>query len=140
MDFVEGFIFTEAQSPSAPGRYQETATTSTGTIAPGASVTRTQNVSTGTVLLTVLADALAGQDLALRVVNPLGVAIPIGDDPLTPDTGQVLSILPGRYTITVTNKSATPAPYALIVVPTVDLTRLPSVGTGTTTIGTVTTP
>ncbi|HET8947837.1 MAG TPA: M36 family metallopeptidase [Candidatus Polarisedimenticolia bacterium] len=140
MDFVEGFIFTEAQSPSTAGRYQETATTNTGTIPPGGSVTRTQNVSTGTVLLTVLADALAGHDLALRVVNPLGVALPAPDDPITPDTAQVLSIVPGRYTITVTNKGTTAAPYALIVVPTLDLARAPSVGTGTTTIGTVRTP
>jgi hypothetical protein len=139
MDFVEGFIFTEAQSPSAAGRYQETATTNTGTIPPGGSVSRTQNVSTGTVLLTILADALAGHDLALRVVNPLGVALPVPDDAITPDTAQVLSIVPGRYTITVTNKGTTAAPYVLIVVPTIDLARVPSVGTGTAPVG-VTTP
>jgi hypothetical protein len=140
MAWVEGFIFTEGQAPSAPARYQESATTDTGSIAPGGSVTQTRNIGTGTILLTALADALAGHDLSLRVVNPLGVSLPAPDDAITPDTGQVLSVVPGRYTFIITNKGTTAAPYALIVVPTVDLARTPSVGTGTTPIGTVTTP
>src|SRR6185503_16861776 len=115
MVWVEGFIFTEGQAPSTPARYQESATTNTGSIPPGGSVTQTRNVGTGTILLTALADALAGHDLSLRVVNPLGISIQAPDDAVTPDTGQVPSVVPGRYTFIITNKGTTAAPYVLIV-------------------------
>jgi hypothetical protein len=128
MFYVEGFVFTEAQTTPGAARYQETATTSGGTIPPGGSVSSVQNVPTGTVLLTALADALQQHDLALTITTPLGLPIPALDDPLTPDSAQVLTVLPGRYTFTVTNKGTTPAPYALIVVPTVDRVLLSTGG------------
>ena len=121
MFYVEGFVFTEARTPAGTaGRYQETATTNGGTLPPGGSLSSSLSVPAGTVLLTVLADALQQHDLALTITTPLGLPIPALDDPLTPDAAQVLSVLPGRYVFTVTNKGTTPAPYALIVVPTID--------------------
>jgi len=79
---------------------------------------------TGTVLLTVLADALQSQDLALTVRNPLGVVVASSDTSLTPEFAQVISVLHGTYTLTVRNKASVPAPYQLIIVPTVDLQLL----------------
>jgi len=79
---------------------------------------------TGTGLLTVLADALQSQDLALTVRNPLGVVVASSDTSLTPEFAQVISVLHGTYTLTVRNKASVPAPYQLIIVPTVDLQLL----------------
>jgi len=129
MFYVEGFVFTEGQTPAGTsGRYQETATSSGGTIPPGGSISSVQTVPAGTVLMTVIADAPGGQDLALVVTTPLGLPLPAFDDALTPDATQVLSVVPGKYTFTVTNKGTTAAPYALIVVPTVDRALLATGG------------
>ena len=129
MFYIEGFVFTEGQTPAGTsGRYQETATSSGGTIPPGGSISSVQTVPAGTVLLTVIADAPGGQDLALVVTTPLGLPLPAFDDALTPDATQVLSVVPGKYTFTVTNKGTTAGPYALIVVPTVDRALLATGG------------
>ncbi|HKQ96252.1 MAG TPA: M36 family metallopeptidase [Candidatus Polarisedimenticolia bacterium] len=132
MFYLEGFIFTESQQQTGQARYHETTNAAGGTIPSGGSITHSYDVAPGTLMLTVLADALAQHDLVLRVVNPYGIPVVALDDPLTPDSIQIPSVVPGTYSMTVTNKGATPAPYALYIVSTLDLSFVPPAPIATT--------
>ncbi len=126
MVYVEGFVVTENEAAPAPARYQEPQSSSSGTIPPGASVTHPLLVPLGSILLTAIADATASDDLAITLRDPLGVVVRAVDTSHVPEVAQALSIVPGTYSVTLTNRSAQPAPYALFVVPTVDLAAPPS--------------
>ena len=120
MATIEGFVFTENEPPAAPARFQESASASDGTVPAGGTATRTFAVPAGTVLITVVADATAGHDLAVVVRDPLGLVVPGSDTASNPHVSQTLSVLPGTYTVTVSNDGVTAAPFTVFVVPTVD--------------------
>jgi hypothetical protein len=128
MDYVEGFLFTESQQQSGQARYSETSNQSGATIAPGGSFAVTFTVPLGTVLLTAVADAPGGQDVALTIKNPLGVVMASSDLALGPEMAQVFTVVPGTYRLEVKNKGTSAAPATLYIIPTVDLTLLPARG------------
>lgn len=125
MVYIEGFLFTESEQQVGQARFAENSSEVPGTIPAGGTATIVTTVSTGIVLLTAVADATQLQDLALTIKNSLGVTVASSDRALVPEVAQVLAVLPGTYTLVVTNKSATPALYRAFVIPTVDLNLLP---------------
>jgi hypothetical protein len=125
MGYIEGFVFTESAAQAGQARHRETGASSSGTLPPGGSVTVSYTPPAGSIMLTAIADAIETHDLALVLRNPMGVVVPSVDDTLTPDIAQAFAILPGAYSVTITNRGVTAAPYSLFMIPTVDLTLIP---------------
>jgi len=128
MDYIEGFLFTESQATPGQARFSEKATETGATVTPGGSLVIPLTVPLGTVLLSAVADAPGGQDLVLTVRNPLGAVVASSDRTLGPEVAQVLSVVPGTYTLQVVNHGTSAAPTTLYAIPTVDLTLLPRTG------------
>ena len=129
MDYIEGFLFTESQEIAGQARYSEKSSENGATVTPGGTFTVPFTVPLGTILLTAVADAPGGQDLALTVKNSLGVVVSSSDLILGPEMAQVLTVVPGTYRLEVKNKGASAAPTTLYIIPTVDLSLLPAPGT-----------
>ncbi len=126
MVYIEGIVFTESQTETGQAQFGEPGTTSGGVVGPQSSTSFPYNAPVGSVLLTVLADATASHDLSVTVRDAFGTIVAFSDTAGVPEVAQSLTVVPGAYTIVVTNNTFEAAPYDLFIVPTVDLSTLPS--------------
>lgn len=112
--YVDGFAVNQGATGSADSRSQEKEFS--GEMAPGESREHTIAADLDTLILGAVVEpvdaALFGTDaLTVELYDPLGLRIGISEQALAPEVVLALSVVPGDYTVKVTNASDQPVSY-----------------------------